>query len=49
MLEEIRISSESVVERDTGKKTNTFLESKLLTKEISKLYIATFNCNLRHL
>ena len=46
MLEEIRISSDSVVERDTGK--NTFSESRLLTKASSKLHIVTFNCVLRH-
>lgn len=46
MLEEIRISS--VVERDSGKKTDTFSESRLLTKAISKLNIVIFNCVLRH-
>lgn len=46
MLEEIRISSDSVVERDTGK--NTFSENRLLTKASSKLHIVTFNCVLRH-
>ena len=48
MLEEIRISSDSVVERDSGKKTDTFSESRLLTKAISKLNIIIFNCVLRH-
>lgn len=48
MLEEIRISSDSVVERDSGKKTDTFSESRLLTKAISKLNIVIFNCVLRH-
>ena len=46
MLEEIRISTDSVLERDIGKKT--FSESKLLTKGSSKLHIVTFNCVLRH-